>query len=341
MTKAVYGFAVLALAAGVIPSAFAAASAQPDAGSAFAVPHQLVDIGGGRKMNIYCSGKGATTVVFDSSSGDAGWGWFRVQPEVAKHTRACVYDRAGLGFSDPAKRPNTSENVVEDLHKLLAAAGETAPYILVGNSLGGANVQVYTYRYPKEVKGLVLVEAQHEDETSRLNKITKGKIKEVYAMVSGQNRYCLAAAEKGFKAGSEEQTNCVDNEAEIAKVFGPQLASVISASSAKPSFWRANVAEYDSIGVSDEQLRKLRRPFGDLPIVVLTRGVSPYAVPGQPQSAMNKATEDENFAVQKEYLKLTTRGTQRVVPGAGHVIHAEKPQAVVDAVLEVLKQVKP
>jgi pimeloyl-ACP methyl ester carboxylesterase len=338
MTKAVYGFAVLALAAGVIPSSFAAA--QPDAGSAFAVPHQLVDIGG-RKMNIYCSGKGATTVVFDSASGDAGWSWFRVQPEVAKQTRACVFDRAGLGFSDPAKRPNTSENVAEDLHKLLAAAGEKAPYILVGNSLGGANVQVYAYRNPKEVKGLVLVEAQHEDETARLDKVTQGKIKQMYAMVSGQNKYCLAAAEKGFKAGSEEQTNCVDNEAEIAKVFGPQLAAAISASTKKPSYWRTNVAEYDGLEASDEQLRKLRRPLGDLPIVVLTRGVSPYAVPGQPQSAMNKATEEENFAVQKEYLKLTTRGTQRVVPGAGHVIQAEKPEAVVAAVLEVLKQVTP
>ena len=338
MSKAVHGFAVLALAAGVIPSSIAAAVA--DAGSAFAVPHQLIDIGG-RKMNIYCSGQGATTVVFDSPSGDAGWGWFRVQPEVAKHTRACVFDRAGLGFSDPSKRPNTSENVVEDLHKLLAAAGEKAPYILVGNSLGGANVQVFTYRYPKEVKGLVLVEAQHEDETSRLNKVTNGKIKEVYAMMSGQNKYCLAAAEKGFKAGSEEHANCVGNAAEIAKVFGPKLGAAISASMAKASFWRTNVAEYDGIETSDGQLRKLRRPFGDLPIVVLTRGVSPYAVPGQPQSAMNKATEDENFAVQKEYLKLTTRGAQRVVPGAGHVIHADKPEAVVAAVLEVLKQVKP
>src|SRR3954463_16526505 len=112
MSKAFCGFALLALAAGVIPSALAAAAAaasvQQDGASAFAVPHQLIDIGG-RKMNIYCSGKGATTVVFDSPSGDAGWSWFRVQPEVAKHTRACVYDRAGLGFSDPSKRPNTSE----------------------------------------------------------------------------------------------------------------------------------------------------------------------------------------------------------------------------------------
>jgi pimeloyl-ACP methyl ester carboxylesterase len=338
MTKTVYGFAALALTAGLIPSAFAATPAQPDAASAFAVPHTLADVGGGRKMNIYCSGKGATTVIFDSASGDAGWSWFRVQPEVAKHTRACIYDRAGFGFSDPAKRPNTSENAVEDLHKLLAAAGEKAPYILVGNSLGGANIQVFTYRYPKEVKGLVLVEAQHEDETSRLNKVTKGKIKEIYAMFSGQSKYCLAAAEKGFKAGSEELKNCVGNPAEQ---YGSALGAAEAASAKKASYWRANVAEYDAIDTSDEQLRKLRRPFGDLPLVVLTRGVSPYAVPDQPQSAMNKATEDENFAVQKEFLKLTTRGTQRVVAGAGHHIQVEKPEAVIEAVLEVLKQVKP
>jgi pimeloyl-ACP methyl ester carboxylesterase len=340
MSKAIYGFAALAMAAGVIPSALAAASAPTDAASAFAVPHQLVDIGG-RKMNIYCSGKGATTVVFDSPSGDAGWSWYRVQPEVARHTRACVYDRAGLGFSDPAKRPNTSENVVEDLHKLLAAAGEKAPYILVGNSLGGANVQVYTYRYPKDVKGLVLVEAQHEDETSRVDKASGGKIKGVYKMVADQNKYCLAASEKGFKAGSEQLANCVGSPEEVAKMFGPKLGAVITASTMKPGYWRANTDEYDGIETSDEQLRKLRRPFGDLPIVVLTRGVSPYRVPDQPQSATNKAIEDANFAVQKEYLKLTTRGTQRVVAGAGHVIQAEKPEAVVAAVLEVLKQVKP
>jgi hypothetical protein len=92
--------------------------------------------------------------------------------------------------------------------------------------------------------------------------------------------------------------------------------------------------------VSDEQLRKLRRPFGDLPIIVLTRGVSPYAAPGQPQSALNKAMEDENAAIQKEIAALSTRGKQRVVPGAGHVIHANKPEAVIDSVLEVLNQAK-
>jgi pimeloyl-ACP methyl ester carboxylesterase len=309
--------------------------------SDFSVPHQLVDVGGGRKMNLYCTGKGPLTVVFDSASGEAGWAWYRVQPEVAKHTRACVYDRAGFGFSDLSRRPNTSENAAEDLHKLLAAAGEKGPYVLVGNSLGGANVQVYAYRYPDEVKGLVLVEAQREDETARIDKASGGKIKAFYKMVADQNRKCLAAAEKGFKPGSEEQAMCVGSVQDLAKEVGPELAAAMVASRSKAGFWRANVDEYDAMDKSDAQLRKLRRPFGALPIVVLTRGVSPYRIPDQPQSATNKAIEDANFAVQKEYLKLTTRGTQRVVEGASHAIQAEKPQAVVDAVLEVLRQAAP
>jgi pimeloyl-ACP methyl ester carboxylesterase len=305
----------------------------------FAVPHRMIAVDG-HKMNLYCSGKGPVTVVFDSPSGDAGWSWSKVQPDVARHARACVYDRPGMGFSELSKRPNTSENVVEDLHKLLAAAGEKAPYILVGNSLGGANVQVYAYRYPQEVKGLVLVEAEHEDETERADKASGGKIKAFYKMVADQNKNCLAAAQKGFKPGSDEQAMCVGSAEDLGKIFGPKLGAAVAASRGKASYWRANVDEYDALDTSDAQLRKLRRPFGDLPIVVLTRGVSPYRIPDQPQSATNKAIEDANFAVQKEYLKLTTRGTQRVVEGAGHVIQAEKPQAVTDAVLEVLKQVK-
>lgn len=330
MSKGLVGLAILALAA------TAAQAAQEAPGDEFAKPHQLVDIGG-RKMNLYCSGQGATTVVFDAPSGEAGWNWFKVQPAVARHTRACVFDRAGLGFSDPANRPNTAENVAEDLHRLLAGAGVKPPYVMVGNSLGGANVQVYAYRYPAEVKGLVLVEPAHEDGDSRLDKASQGNLKKILAMAAEQNRHCLAAAENGFKPGSEERMNCIGNPAEN---YGPVLGAAVTSAITKPAYWRATVDEWDVIKASDEQLRKRRRPFGDLPVVVLTRGVSPYAVPGKPQSALNKAMEDENAAIQKETAALSTRGQQRVVPGAGHVIHADKPEAVVDAVLEVLKQVK-
>ncbi|WP_167759801.1 alpha/beta fold hydrolase [Massilia horti] len=79
-----------------------------------------------------------------------------------------------------------------------------------------------------------------------------------------------------------------------------------------------------------------RKSFGDLPLVVLTRGVSPYAQLGKPQSALNKAFEDENLAIHKEIAGLSTQSSHRVVQGAGHVIQADQPDAVVQAVFEAL-----
>lgn len=333
MHKTWYRNISLMLALSATMSAQAAATFPMDA--AFAKPQNRVDIGG-RKINLYCNGTGDTTVIFDAPSGEGGWSWHKVLPEVAQHTRACVYDRAGLGFSDPARRPNTSANAVEDLHKALAVAGIKPPYLLVGNSLGGGNAQVYAYRYPGQVKGLVLVEPQTENETARLDKVTGGKLKQVYAMVKQQDAYCLGVATKGFKPGGEELRSCIGDP---VAYFGPVLGKAVLSIEITPSYWRTRVDEYNAIDVSDEQLRALRKPFGDLPLLVLTRGVSPYAIPGKPQSAMNKATEDENEKIHREIAALSSNGKQRVIPSASHIIQAEQPAAVVQAVLEVLAKI--
>jgi pimeloyl-ACP methyl ester carboxylesterase len=326
---------IVLAAAGTISPLQAAPLAPDDTGAAFSKPHRLIDIGG-RTMHLYCSGQGPVTVVFDAPSGEAGWSWYRVQPAVARHTRACVFDRAGLGFSAPAGWPNTSANVAEDLHKLLATAGIRPPYVMVGNSLGGGNVQVYAYRYPGEVKGLVLVEPQHEDLTARLDAASQGNLNKMYAMVTAQNNACLAAAQEGFAPGSEVQQTCLGDAAENGNAA---LEAIKTAMKSKPAYWRTNVDEWNAVPASDAQLRALRRPFGAMPLIVLTRGVSPFAVPGQPQSAVNKAVEDENAAIHRETAALSTRGKQRVVPDAGHVIQDDQPAAVVDAVLEVLQQI--
>lgn len=315
---------------------FTIAAAKLPTTAAFAKPHQRVDIGG-RKINIYCTGQGATTVIFDGPAGDAGWNWFKVQPEVAKHSRACIYDRAGFGFSDPSQRPNTSENAVEDLHKALLVAGIKPPYLLVGNSLGGSNVQVFTYRYPHEVRGLVLVEPQSEDETTRTNKASQGFINKVYEMVKDHDEQCLAAANNGIKLGSDAATSCIG---EPAQYFGPVLGEQVKSMMLTKSYWNTRVNEANAYATSDNQLRALRKPFGNLPLIVLTRGVSPYMDPSQPQSAVNKAMENENERIHKEIAALSTKGKQRVVPGASHGIQGDQPDAVVDAVVEVLRQVR-
>jgi len=307
-------------------------AAVSDADREFARPHQMVDIGG-RRLNLYCSGTGPVTVVFDAPSGDAGWTWHAVQPKVAARTRACVYDRAARGFSDPSPLPPTFGNAVNDLHALLGKAGIAPPYVLVGNSFGGAAAELYAYRYPQEVKALVLVEAGHEDEIERLNRASQGKLKQMFDGEDAFIAQCAEAAHKGFVYGSEIYAACTGG---TGNVYGRELAAARLANVSSAAYWDDMVAGAKSGDAANAELRAARRPFGDLPLVVLARGVSPYAVPGQPQSALNKATEAENLAIQKEVAALSTRSSLHVVTGASHIIQADQPDAVVAAVGEAL-----
>jgi pimeloyl-ACP methyl ester carboxylesterase len=328
---------VSAFATACCAASFAQAPAAPDTELAFSHPNQMVDIGG-RRLNLYCSGSGTNTVIFDAPSGSGGWIWHKVQPAIARQTRACVFDRAGMGFSDASPRPNTSHNVVQDLHAALDKAGIAPPYVLVGNSFGGANVQLFTYRYPDEVKALVLVEGQHEDEIERIGKASQGKFKDLMAASAEYAKACEAQSERGFVPGSDLFTNCTGG---FQPQFGRALNAAYLASLVSPAYWRARNLEESAFAESGAQLRAARKPFGDLPLMVLTRGVSPYAIPGKPPSELNKATEKENYAIHQEMAALSTRGTHRVVPGAGHIIQADQPQAVIKAIADVLAQITP
>jgi pimeloyl-ACP methyl ester carboxylesterase len=114
---------------------------------------------GERTLNLYCSGEGEPTVVFDSSAHTAGYRWVALQPQVATFTRACWYDRAGYGWSDAGPSPRTFGAVANDLHTLLRAGEIQPPYILVGEGLAGFHVRVYTGLFPGEVAGAVLVDS--------------------------------------------------------------------------------------------------------------------------------------------------------------------------------------
>lgn len=124
---------------------------------------RLVDIGG-QQLFLRCLGAGTPTVIFEAGLGDTADEWLPVQRAVAAFTRACAYDRAGLGRSaaGPVSRPRTAERMVTELRALLAAAGVSAPYVLVGHSAGGLIMQLFAASHPAEVAGLVLVDSAHE-----------------------------------------------------------------------------------------------------------------------------------------------------------------------------------
>src|SRR5882757_10808283 len=128
----------------------------------YAQPGQLVSVNGFR-LNLYCTGSGSPTVVFDSGFLDWAPAWSTVQPQIAKWTRACSFDRAGAGFSEPGPMPRTSVRIAKELHAALDRAGITGPFILVGHAFGGDNVRTFADLHMGEVAGLVLVDADATD----------------------------------------------------------------------------------------------------------------------------------------------------------------------------------
>src|SRR5438876_7275525 len=129
----------------------------------YPMPGSLVDIGGYR-LHINCNGHGSPTVILDSGLGDNFYSWRKIQPQIASLTHVCSYDRGGLGYSDRSPLPRTSQIFAEELSKLLANARIPPPYILVGHSLGGANIRVFAAKYPSSVAGMVLVDSVHPDQ---------------------------------------------------------------------------------------------------------------------------------------------------------------------------------
>jgi pimeloyl-ACP methyl ester carboxylesterase len=140
---------------------------QEYAGAHGAVPVEgMFDVGGFR-LWLSCTGQGSPTVIMDSALGKSSDDWNHVQPGVGGFTRACVYDRAGLGNSEHSPAPRTAEQMMKELHALLAVARVAGPYVLVGQAEGGLNMQLFAKLYKSDVAALVLVDAVHPDLDAR------------------------------------------------------------------------------------------------------------------------------------------------------------------------------
>jgi len=125
-------------------------------------PGKLVDVGGYR-LHIDCMGQGSPTIVIDAGAGNWSVAWTGIQEQLAGETRVCTFDRAGLGWSDPGIKPRTSAVMADELYALLHNAALAPPFLMVGHSLGGYNVRVFTDRH-SEVAGLVLIDSAHESQ---------------------------------------------------------------------------------------------------------------------------------------------------------------------------------
>lgn len=124
----------------------------------FPHPGQLIDVGG-HQLHLYCTGDGSPTVILEAPAIGMSAAWALVQPAVADTTRACSYDRAGLGWSEAGDRPFDPASVAEQLRALLEGAREPGPYVLVGHGLGASFATIYAAQFASDVRALLLVDA--------------------------------------------------------------------------------------------------------------------------------------------------------------------------------------
>ncbi|HEX2576704.1 MAG TPA: alpha/beta hydrolase [Aquihabitans sp.] len=121
---------------------------------------RLLPIGSSRaRMHLWCTGSGDTTVVLVAGFGGDDSGWGAVAPAVAERARVCSYARFGTGTSDAPPTDQTFATQAKDLRLLLRAAGEPGPYVVVGHSFGGAQAVTFASLFPREVEGLLLLDA--------------------------------------------------------------------------------------------------------------------------------------------------------------------------------------
>src|SRR4051794_31011018 len=120
MRRAIVGLLAFLIAVAGVGFAYQATATELDKRS-YPPAGDLVDVGG-YQLHINCVGAGSPTVVLESAfpGTSADWGW--VQPNVAAVSRVCTYDRAGMGWSDPASEPRDAHRIAADLHMLLERA---------------------------------------------------------------------------------------------------------------------------------------------------------------------------------------------------------------------------
>lgn len=306
--------------------------------SIYSQPQRMVEVEPGRRLNLVCLGTGSPTVVFEIGVGDPAGDWSLVQPQVAKFTRTCSYDRAGIGFSDPSTGRGSSAEIVADLKRLLSAASIYPPYILVGQSYGGMNVRLYYYMHPEEVVGMVLVEPAHEDQDEGFRMLSPRALSRTDWVASREpgrvsRAKCIDAASRGAIRDSDEFKDCV--------VMPPdQLPDAV-----KPmwlnmqfgeKFQRAQGAEEQAVfAESVDQLREHRRGFGNLPVLVLSRSEEQGPLRPWETKHLRDARYQMWLGLHRSLADSSSRGEQRIVPESDHLLMLSQPGAVVTAVRDI------
>ncbi|MBI3694316.1 MAG: alpha/beta hydrolase [Acidobacteria bacterium] len=298
-------------------------------------PGQLVDVGG-HALHIYCQGEGVPAVVMEAGGGSLSLTWALVQPEVARTTRVCVYDRAGFGWSDPDPRPPTAQHMVEGLHTLLGKSAIQGPYVLVGHSMGGMLMRLYAHQHPEQVVGMVLVDSVHEEQALRFPEPVRQALSILEGQTQRQLGFFSALAAAGIIALDPSR---VPVHAKLPQAVAKTHQALLASDEKFFRSLRAEVAA--STEISAEVRAAGITTLGNMPLIVLSHGKSDLLPPGLHLSSQAlQQFESAWQQLQSELAALSPCGKRIVAEQSGHFIQLDQPELVIGAILQVVNGVR-
>ncbi len=308
--------------------------------SAKIIPENLLIDVGGHRLHLSCSGAGSPTVIFDAALGASSLSWTLVQPDVARVTRACAYDRAGFGWSDAGPLPRTAGVIADELHTLLERAEIPPPHVLVGHSFGGLVMRIFAARHPERTAGLVLVDPAHPEEWLEPGDAERRQIERGARLC----RYGATAARLGIARGVAALAGAgalVPARALVALVsrgglsradeeilapiwkLPPEARQPLRRFWTQPKFFQALGSQIESICESAAEARDAPlTPFADLPLTVISAATS-----GERRMRLHEAL-----------AARSSRGRHLVARNSGHWVPLDEPAVVVRAILDVVEE---
>ena len=282
---------------------------------AYPPPGRMIDVGG-YSLHINCVGTGTPTVVIEAGWGDSSVSWSSwVQPEVARTTRVCTYDRAGMGYSEPGPLPRTAERFAQELHTLLSGAGVAGPYVLVGHSSGGLPVRVFAHRYVAEVAGVVLIESMSPSGAKPSASATPAQ--------SDSHSIADLAITVPARTGV---LRLLAGPLQLNAGLAPEVANAYTAVSVTARYLQTWLDEGKGMPESLAQAGVVKS-LGALPLIVLSSGL--------------KVSEDQDWQrMQTELLELSSSSQQLFADNSGHNIQIDQPEAAVGAIERMVEQTR-
>ncbi len=290
-------------------------------------PGHMVDIGGHR-LHLYCVGTGTPTVILEAAA--PGWSlyWSNVQPQLARTTRVCAYDRAGLGWSERGPLPRTGQRMAKELHRLLERAGIRGPTILVGHSLGGLVTRLYQHDYPQEVVGMVLVDAGHESEMRQAEfRLFANAGKSMLPVI----RILTMLGVTRLMASADQLPQLLTQQEEKVSA---EIRPMLRAGWLRTGYYSTLTDESDGLIDTLEQVRR-SGSLGNLPLVVIT-ATGPVWWPEMPGEVNPVKFRKMWLELQQQLTTLSTNSRQVFADQSSHFIPFDQPELISHAVRQLI-----